>query len=57
MLEHGDVEHGILSIGQIIGLVRDIPTCAELIERIMTEAEAILHKRFPAMTKEGALAK
>ena len=57
MLQHGDVEHGILSIGQIIGLVHDVPTVAELIERIMTEAEGILHRRFPAMTKETALAK
>ena len=57
MLQHGDTEKGILSIGQIIGLVRDIPTCAELIERIMSEAEAILHKRFPAMSKKAALAK
>jgi nitronate monooxygenase len=57
MLEHGDTEKGILSIGQIIGLVRDVPTVAELIERIMADAEAILHKRFKAMSKEAALAK
>lgn len=36
-LESGEVDGGILWAGQAIGLIDDIPTCAALIERIMTE--------------------
>ncbi len=53
MLEHGDTEKGILSIGQIIGLIHDIPTVKELIERIMSDAEEILHSRFAAMSGQA----
>ena len=38
MYRTGDLECGILSCGQGIGLVRDIPTVAELFERMITEA-------------------
>jgi nitronate monooxygenase len=51
MLEQGDIDKGILSIGQVIGLIKDIPTVAELIKNIMTEAEDIIGKRLAGMTK------
>ena len=38
----GDIDGGSLACGQVIGLIRDIPTCQELIERIVNGAEAIL---------------
>src|SRR5262249_41005065 len=44
-LESGDTEHGIWSAGQVQGLIHDIPTCAELVQRIVTEAEAIIRDR------------
>jgi nitronate monooxygenase len=31
------------------GLIHDIPTCAELISRIMRDAEAIIQSRFERM--------
>jgi nitronate monooxygenase len=40
MYEKGDLDAGILSCGQGVGLARDIPTVAELFQRIMTEAQA-----------------
>ncbi len=40
MFETGDLDAGILSCGQSIGLTHDIPTVAELFERIMSEAQA-----------------
>jgi NAD(P)H-dependent flavin oxidoreductase YrpB (nitropropane dioxygenase family) len=46
MLEDGDMEKGVLSAGQSMGLVRDIPTCRELLDRIMAEAEAIIKEKF-----------
>jgi len=35
----GDVEYAPLYVGQSIGLIRDVPTCKELMERIIQEAE------------------
>jgi nitronate monooxygenase len=46
MLEDGHMEKGVLSAGQSMGLVRDIPTCQELLDRIMTEAENIIKEKF-----------
>jgi NAD(P)H-dependent flavin oxidoreductase YrpB (nitropropane dioxygenase family) len=34
----GRPEFGVMSAGQVAGLIADVPTCAELIDRIMTEA-------------------
>ncbi len=41
-IETGDLETGVLPISQAIGLMRDLPTCKELIERTVAEAEEIL---------------
>ena len=38
----GDVEWGSLTFGQICGLIDDIPTCKNLIESIVQEAEKIM---------------
>ena len=35
--ESGDIGHGIISAGMVIGLIEDIPSCAELIERMVAE--------------------
>jgi NAD(P)H-dependent flavin oxidoreductase YrpB (nitropropane dioxygenase family) len=43
--EAGDPDYGIWSAGQVQGLIHDIPTCAELIHRIVSEAEAIITQR------------
>ena len=40
----GDADEGIWSAGQVQGLIHDIPTCAELVSRIMREAEAIIQQ-------------
>lgn len=37
----GDIEHALLACGQIIGLVHDIPTVKELVERMMGEVSAV----------------
>jgi len=46
MLENGEMEKGVLAAGQSTGLVRDIPTCKELLDRIMAEAEEIIKGKF-----------
>jgi len=52
MLEDGDVEKGTMAAGQCIGLIRDIPTCRELLDRIMAEAEEIIKNRFARMLSQ-----
>ena len=47
--ETGDPDHGIWSAGQIQGLIHDIPTCAELISRIVSGAEEIIRGRLEGM--------
>jgi nitronate monooxygenase len=43
-LESGDVNGGLLWAGQTIGLIDDVPSCAELVQRIVTECRlAIAH--------------
>jgi nitronate monooxygenase len=41
LLESGDIDDGLLSAGQVVGLVHDIPTVKELIDRIDKEAEEV----------------
>jgi NAD(P)H-dependent flavin oxidoreductase YrpB (nitropropane dioxygenase family) len=38
----GDVASGVMAGGQVTGLIEDLPSCAELIERIVREASEIL---------------
>jgi nitronate monooxygenase len=49
VLDKGDMDAGIWSAGQTQGLIHDIPTCKELLDRIMSEAEAIIRKRLDRM--------
>ena len=37
--QEDDPEAGILTAGQVIGLIDDVPTCKELVDRFMKEAE------------------
>jgi NADH:quinone reductase (non-electrogenic) len=41
-LRSGEVDGGVISAGMVIGLIHDVPTCAELIERIVTDCRAHL---------------
>jgi NAD(P)H-dependent flavin oxidoreductase YrpB (nitropropane dioxygenase family) len=44
MLE-GTMDAGAWSCGMVVGLINDIPTCGELIDRIMSEADEIINQR------------
>lgn len=44
MLE-GQMDAGAWSCGMVAGLIRDIPSCKELVDRIMGEAEQIIRSR------------
>ena len=45
----GDMDAGAWSCGMVAGLIYDIPTCKELIDRIMKEAEDIISNRLAGM--------
>ncbi len=48
MLE-GEVDAGAWSCGMVAGLIHDVPSCRELIDRIMAEAERLIHERLAAI--------
>ncbi len=48
MLE-GAMEAGAWSCGMVAGLIHDVPSCKELIDGIMAQAEAIIAKRLHRM--------
>ena len=50
IMMEGDMDAGAWSCGMVAGLINDIPTCQELIDRIMREADEIL-ARMNAMAK------
>ncbi len=45
IMMNGDMDAGAWSCGMVAGLINDIPTVKELIDRIMAEADGIIHQR------------
>lgn len=45
IMMEGDMDAGAWSCGMVAGLISDIPTCKELIDRIMAEADSIIGQR------------
>jgi NAD(P)H-dependent flavin oxidoreductase YrpB (nitropropane dioxygenase family) len=50
----GRTDLGLMSSGQVAGLIGDLPSCAELIETIMTEAGATLDRLAGYAGREGS---
>ena len=50
----GDMDAGAWSCGMVAGLIDDIPTCKELIDRTMAEADRIINARLTSMTNAPA---
>jgi nitronate monooxygenase len=49
IMKEGDMDAGAWSCGMVAGLIHDVPTVKELIDRIMKEAEDIIFKRLKGM--------
>jgi nitronate monooxygenase len=49
IMKEGEMDAGAWSCGMVAGLIHDIPTCKELIDRIMKEAEDIITNRLAGM--------
>ena len=53
VMTDGEMEAGAWSCGMVAGLISDIPTCAELIERLMAEAKDIIRGDLAAWAADG----
>lgn len=49
LLATGDLSRGVFWAGMVQGLIHDVPTCAELVSRIVAEAETIIRQRLTGM--------
>ena len=52
MLKDGDLTKGIFWAGMIQGLIHDIPTCQDLMDRIMLESTQIIRGRLESMLND-----
>ena len=50
LFQTGDLERGLLSSGQVVGLIRHIPMVKELVQTIIGEAEEIIKYRLGSLT-------
>lgn len=57
VFEDGDLDAGIWSAGQCQGLIDDVPTAAELVDRMMAEAESIISDRLAGMVAASEAAR
>jgi nitronate monooxygenase len=44
MYDEGDLDAGVISCGQGVGLMHDIPSMQELFDRMMGEAEGVVNR-------------
>tara|TARA_Y100001970_G_scaffold110068_1_gene137473 strand:- start:17783 stop:18760 length:978 start_codon:yes stop_codon:yes gene_type:complete len=49
VFEEGDLEHGIWSAGISVARVKDIPTCEEMVSRLVTDAKNIIDGRLQSV--------
>jgi nitronate monooxygenase len=49
VLQQGQMDAGAWSCGMVAGLIHDIPSCRELLDAIMAEAEALISGRLAGM--------
>ena len=49
IMKTGDMDAGVWSCGMVAGLVYDIPTVQALVDRIMSEAHALIHERLSGL--------
>ena len=49
----GRVDLGTLASGQVAGVIDDLPSCAELVQRILVQAGAVLDRLAPVVGADG----
>jgi len=43
-LVDGRTDVGVMATGQVVGMIDDLPSCQELITRVVSEADAVLNR-------------
>jgi NAD(P)H-dependent flavin oxidoreductase YrpB (nitropropane dioxygenase family) len=56
VMMEGETDAGVWSCGMVAGLINDVPTCKEFIDRIMSEAQEIIRRRLEGMLAETRVA-
>jgi nitronate monooxygenase len=49
IMKEGEVDAGAWSCGMVAGLINDIPSCQELIDRIMRDADQLIAQRLEGL--------
>ena len=49
VFEEGDLEHGIWSAGISVARVKDVPSCQEMVSRLVSDAEKIIDGRLQSI--------
>jgi nitronate monooxygenase len=49
VMESGDLDAGAWSCGMVVGLIHDVPTCQELVDRTMEEATRLIRGRLAGL--------
>ncbi len=52
MINQGIMDEGLMALGQCIGLINDIPTVKEAIDRIIRDADQIVNGRLMKIAKK-----
>ncbi|NCF69496.1 MAG: nitronate monooxygenase [Chloroflexi bacterium] len=52
IMQEGEMDAGAWSCGMVAGLISDIPSCKDLVERIVKDAEDIIHNRLTALASK-----
>lgn len=52
IMQDGEMDAGAWSCGMVAGLISDIPSCKDLVERIVSDAEGIIHNRLAAFVSK-----
>ncbi|HJQ15895.1 MAG TPA: nitronate monooxygenase family protein [Allosphingosinicella sp.] len=50
-LVNGDIDHGVWTVGMVQGLIHDIPSVQDLVDRIISEAEDLIARRLQGMIR------
>lgn len=56
MIETGDLSQGVFSSGQVIGMIRDVPSVQQLFDRIVGDATDLMTGTLPGMVRNEVLA-
>jgi nitronate monooxygenase len=50
IMTEGEMDAGAWSCGMVAGLIHDVPSCKSLIDRIMIEADQLIHRRLARLS-------